>query len=185
MIRTKGMRKGKILDVEDFAVCINQILESFSRKLGEDLVERVYISISHPECTIRRISEQKRVLSRQIGHEDIGHLSDVVADTTVKPNYEVIKIIPVQWIIDEQSKVKDPIGMEARKLELIADVFMIPKNFYNNLFDACEKLDLHVADIVPNILGTSEACLDLEVRDLGVLLIDIGANQSSYVVYEE
>jgi hypothetical protein len=42
--------------------------------------------------------------------------------------------------------------MEARKLELNADVFMIPKNFYNNLFEACEQLDIPVADIIPNIL---------------------------------
>jgi len=185
MIKTKWMRKGKILDVEDFAVCINKILESFTRKLGDDVVEKVFIWISHPECTIRRISEQKRILKGTITHDDIAHLSDVVADTMVKPNFEALKIIPVQWIIDEQTKVKDPIGMEARKLELIADVFMIPKNFYNNLFDACEQLDLHIADIIPNILGSAEACLDLDVRDLGALLIDMWANQTSYVVYEE
>ncbi len=166
MVKTKGMRKGKILDVEDFAVCINQILESFTRKLGDDVVEKVFIGVSHPECTIRRISEHKRILNKMVMHDDIAHLSDVVADTMVKPNYEALKIIPVQWIIDEQTKVKDPVGMEARKLELIADVFMIPKNFYANLFEACEKLDLQVADIVPNILGSAEACLDLDVRDL-------------------
>lgn len=185
MIKTKGMRKGKILDVEDFAVCINKILESFTRKLGDDVVEKVFIGISHPECTIRRINEQKRILNGTITHDDITHLSDVVADTMVKPNFEALKIIPVQWIIDEQTKVKDPVGMEARKLELNADVFMIPKNFYNNLFEACEQLDLQVADVIPNILGSAEACLDLDVKDLWVLLIDIGANQTSYVVYEE
>jgi len=100
-------------------------------------------------------------------------LSDVVAETTVKPNYEVVKIIPVQWIIDEQTKTKDPLGMEARKLELIADVFMIPKNFYTNLLDALERLDLHVADMIPNILGSTEVCMDFDLKDLGALLIDI------------
>ncbi|MBP9691352.1 hypothetical protein KBD81_04710 [Candidatus Woesebacteria bacterium] len=134
---------------------------------------------------INRVHEQKRVLSQHIGHDDIGHLSDVVAETTVKPNYEVVKIIPVQWIIDEQTKTKDPLGMEARKLELIADVFMIPKNFYTNLLDALERLDLHVADMIPNILGSAEVCMDFDLKDLGALLIDIGANQTSYVVYEE
>lgn len=185
MVKTKGMRKWKILDVEDFAVCINQILNSFTRKLGEDIVEKVFIGVSHPLCSIKRISEQKRVLWRDISHDDITHLSDVVAETLVKPNFEALKIIPVQWIIDERTKVKDPIGMEARKLELIADVFMIPKNFYENLLQACDQLDLQIVDVVPNILWSIESCLDLDERDLWVLLIDIGANQTSYVVYEE
>lgn len=185
MIKTRGMRKGKILDVEDFAVCINELVESFSKKLGGDFVEEVYVGISHPLTLTNRVHEQKRVLSSSIGHDDIGHLSDVVAETTVKPNYEVLKIIPVQWIIDEQTKTKDPLGMEARKLELIADVFMIPKSFYSNLLDAFERLDLHVADVIPNILWSAEVCMDFDLKDLGALLIDIGANQTSYVVYEE
>ena len=33
MVKTRGMRKGKILDVEDFAVCINELLQSFAKKL--------------------------------------------------------------------------------------------------------------------------------------------------------
>lgn len=71
MIKTKGMRKGKILDVEDFAVCINQILESFAKKIGEDIVDRVVIGISHPQCAIRRISEQKRILTREVSYDDV------------------------------------------------------------------------------------------------------------------
>ncbi|USN54514.1 MAG: hypothetical protein H6765_08400 [Candidatus Peribacteria bacterium] len=152
MIKTRGMRKGKILDVEDFAVCINEVLESFEKKLGGDFVEEVFLTISHPATEIKRVSEQKRVLNKQISNDDIQHLSDVVADVIGRPNYEVLKIIPVQWIIDDYTKSKDPIGMEAKKLELIADVFMIPRTYYANLIEACNKLDLHVVDVIPNIL---------------------------------
>jgi cell division protein FtsA len=185
MVKTRGMRKGKILDVEDFAVSINELLESFSKKLGGDFVEEVFVGISHPETVITRVREQKRILQLNIGNDDIQHLSDVLAEAGGKPNYEVIKIIPVQWIIDDQTKLKDPLGMEARKLELIADVFMVPRTFYNNLFEAFDRLDLQVADVVPNILGAAEVCLDFDLKDLGVLLVDIGTNQTSYVVYEE
>lgn len=184
-IKTRGMRKGKIMDVEDFSVCINEILESFSRKLWGDYVEQVFLGISHPETIIKRVSEQKRILDKKIGHDDMHHLSDVLADASVHPNYEVIKLIPIQWILDDQTKVKDPYGMEARKLELVADVFMIPKTFYTHLLEAFDKLDLYVADIVPNMLGASEVTLDFDLKDLGILLVDIGANQTSYVVYEE
>jgi len=185
IVKTRGMRKGKIMDVEDFSVCINEILEAFSRKLGGDFVEQVFLGISHPETVIKRVSEQKRILDKKITHDDMHHLSDVLADASVHANYEVIKLIPIQWILDDHTKVKDPYGMEARKLELVADVFMIPKTFYTHLLEAFEKLDLYVADIVPNMLGTAEVTLDFDLKDLGVLLIDIGANQTSYVVYEE
>jgi cell division protein FtsA len=185
MVKTRWMRKGKIMDVEDFSVCINEVLEAFAKKLWGDVVEEVFVWISHPETVIKRVSEQKRVLDGKITHEDVAHLSDVITESSVHANYEVLKLVPIQWILDEQTKVKDPIDMEARKLELVADVFMIPKTFFNNLMDAFQKLDVYVAEIVPNILWACEIALDFDVKDLWVLLVDIGANQTTYVVYED
>jgi cell division ATPase FtsA len=65
-------------------------------------------------------------------------------DSAIKTNYEILKIVPVQWIIDEELKVKDPLGMEARKLELTADIFQIPRTYYQQLVDAFVRLDIHV-----------------------------------------
>ncbi len=185
IIRTRWMRKGKVLDNEEFAHCINELLESFARKLWWDFVEEVIVWVSHPDTSVRRVIEQKRILSGHITHDDINHLSEVVSESWTRANYEVVKIIPVQWVIDDKVRVKDPLGMEARRIDLIADVFMLPKTFSANIYDTFDRLDIHVVDIIPNILGAAEVCLDFDVKDLGVLLIDIGANQTSYTVYEE
>lgn len=185
IIRTRGLRKWKILDSEEFAHCINELLESFAKKLWWDFVEEAIIWVSHPDCIIRRVSEHKRILTWAVANDDIQHLSDVLSDGHVRANYEVVKIIPVQWIIDERTKVKDPLGMEAKKIELIADIFMLPKTFSANLYEAFDRLDVHVVDIIPNVLWWSEVSLDFDVKDLWVLLIDIWVNQTTYVVYEE
>ncbi|MFZ5341981.1 MAG: hypothetical protein ACOZBL_05720 [Patescibacteria group bacterium] len=42
--------------------------------------------------------------------------------------------------------------MEGKKLELLADVFMVPKNFYNSIVEAFQKLELGEPDLIPNIL---------------------------------
>jgi len=185
MIRTKWMRKGKILDSEQFALSVNEVLESLSKKIGGDFIEDVVVSISHPNTMMRRTLESKRLMSQKVSRDDVNQLSKSMMDESAEPNMEVIKIIPVQWIVDETMKVKDPLGMSAKKIELIADVFMIPKNFATNLHEALDRLDVHLLDLVPNILWSSEVCLDFDSKDLWVLLIDIWANQTSYVVYEE
>jgi cell division protein FtsA len=70
-------------------------------------------------------------------------------------------------------------------LELTADIFALPKTFYSALTESFQRLSLNVIDIVPNILASTEAVLDFDHKDLGTLLIDIGNNQTSYVVYED
>lgn len=182
---TQGMRKGKILDAENFVNTINKITEAFIKKLGGDFIEEVFVGISHPEMIVNRIIEQKRIMTEEIGPEDVNHLSTVIAEISNKSNFETIKIVPVHFLIDESKREKDPIGMKGKKLELIADVFMIPKNIYNGIIDAFEKVGLNIVDIVPNIIAASEVALDYDHKDLWTILIDMGKNQTSYVIYED
>ena len=152
MVKTKGMRKGKILDSDDFLMSLSAIIESFHKKLGDDYLDQVFVGISHPDMLISRMHEQKRVMTERITHDDINHLSKIVSDISGQANYEIIKIIPVHWVIDDNRKEKDPLGLTAKKLELVADVFMVPKSFYNNLVEVFDKVSLRVVDIVPTIL---------------------------------
>lgn len=184
-VKTKGMRKGKFLDTEDFIVSINNLIESFVKKLWWEFIDEVVIWISHPEMLIQRISEQKRVMNEVIRNEDIDHLSKIISDISAKNNYEVIKILPVYRLIDEHRKEKDPLNLQAKRLELVADIFYLPRNFYTTLVEVFDKLNLNIIDIVPNILSASESVLDFDLKDLWTLLIDIGTNQTSYAVFEE
>ncbi len=185
MIKTKWMRKWKILDSDDFLLSLSAVIESFHKKLWDDYLDQVFVWISHPELLVTRMHESKRVMTDKITHDDINHLSKIVSDVSGQANYEIIKIIPVQRVIDDIRKEKDPLWLSGKKLELVADVFMIPKSFYNNLIEVFDKVSLRVVDIVPTILGTSEVVLDFDLKDLGSCLIDIGANQTTMAVYEE
>lgn len=182
---TQGMRKWKILDSEIFATTINKITENFVKKLWWDFIDEVFVSLSHPEMIINRVVEQKRIMKDEIELEDVDHLSRIVSEISDKNNYEIIKIVPVCRIIDEQRKEKDPIWLKWKKLELIADVFMIPKSIYNWIIETFEKVWLTIADIIPNIISASEITLDYDRKDLWTVLIDIWKNQTSYVIYED
>lgn len=182
---TQGMRKGKILDSEAFTSTLHKMTESFIKKLGGDFIDEIFIGISHPEAVINRVVEQKRIMREEIEADDVDHLSKVISDVAVKNNFETIKIVPVHRVIDESKVEKDPIGLKGKRLELVADVFMIPKNLYNGLMECFDKLGLSVTDIIPNIISASEVAIDYDHKDLGTVLVDIGKNQTSYVIYEE
>ena len=180
-----GLKKGKILDAEAFTTTINKIVENFSKKLGGDFIEEVVVGVSHPEMLVNRIIEGKRIMQAEVWNDDVDHLSRIVAEIANKNNYETIKIVPVCWIIDEDKREKDPVGLRCKTLELMADVFMIPKNFYTGLIDAFDKVGLGISDMIPNIIAATSICIDYDHKDLGTVLVDIGKNQTSYVIYED
>ena len=185
MIKTTGMRKWKILDSDGLTRTINTMAEGFIKKLWGDFIDEIIIGISHPDMQIERVSEQKRVMGEVIGDDDIQHLSKIIAEISGENNYETIKILPVYRTIDDTKKEKDPLWLQWKRLEITADVFRVPKNFYTSILEIFDKLWLNVVDVIPNVLAGAEAVLDYDQKDLWVLFIDIGANQTSYVAYEE
>jgi len=185
IVKTEWMRKWKILDSVKLSKSILDMSEKFIKKLWGDFIDEVVVWISHPHMERERITEHKRIISWTIVENDVNHLSKLMTDIWQKDNFETIKILPIYWVIDEGKKEKDPIGLQAKKLWLIADIFRVPRTFYNQIVDIFEKLSLQIVDIVPNILATSEAVLDFDQRDLWTLVIDIGTNQTSYAIFED
>jgi len=179
------LKKWKILDAEAFTTTINKIIEHFIKKLWGDFIEEVVVWVSHPEMFVHRIVEGKRIMQEEVSNEDVEHLSRIVAEISSKNNFETIKIVPVCWIIDEDKREKDPVGLKCKKLELMADVFLLPKNFYTGLVEAFDKVWLTITDIIPNIIAATEVAMDYDHKDLWTVLVDIWKNQTSYVIYED
>jgi cell division ATPase FtsA len=122
---------------------------------------------------VHRIVEGKRIMQDEVSNDDVDHLSRIVAEISSINNYETIKIVPVCWIIDEEKREKDPVGLKCKKLELMADVFLLPKNFYTGLVEAFDKVGLVISDIIPNIIAATEVAIDYDHKDLGTVLVDI------------
>ncbi len=185
LVKTSWMRKGRIVDINDLWKSILTVIDNFEKKLGEGVISSVILGISHPKMLIKRVVEQKRIITWTVEEDDIYHFDKIITRFDDEPNYEILKTIPVTWIIDEQVKVKDPLGMQAKKLEMVADIFMVPTSFYNWLIETFENIWIDIEDIIPNILWGAESVFDVELKDLWCCLIDIGTNQTSFVVYEE
>jgi cell division protein FtsA len=182
---TKGIRKGKILDTQAFKESLESAISEINKKLGGEYIDEYIITTSHPYAIHQRVREQKRIMRAKISNEDVRHLSTIVADISEESSGELMKIVPVHWIVDDKEKVKDPTGMIATKLDIVADIFYLPSSFYEELVSVIESIDIYVIDIIPNILATSEATIDYDAKDLGCVSIDIGKEQTSFVVYED
>lgn len=184
LVKTKWIRKWKVLDPSALTESMWDAIKTFNNKLGGDFIDDIYLWISHPDLGVARFAENMRVMGDKITHDDVSHLMKVVSEISERSNYETLKINPVYRMVDDEIKTNDPLGMVAKKLELMVDIFYIPKHFYQSIIELANSLQLNIVDIIPNMLWATELCLDYDERDLGTLLVDIGNNQTSFAIYE-
>ena len=98
---------------------------------------------------------------------------------------EIIHVLPRNYTVDGQEGIKDPVGMSGVRLEV--DTHLITANSISirNLEKAFSEVGVDVNGFVFNGYASSLSVLSETERELGVVLVDIGAGTTDISIYTE
>lgn len=181
---SNAIRKGNILDMEEFKNNLDKSLEEAERMAGEQ-VAGAYISFNSSSFEVIKNKWVIAISGWEIHEDDIDRALDMAKNGVDLPNRDILKVIPENFIVDAEEWVKNPIGMSARKLEVVANIFSMNSNVLNNIKKAVSDIGIEIFDIYPNLLSAPEAVLSKRQKELGVVNIDLGASTTGITVYEE
>jgi cell division protein FtsA len=100
-------------------------------------------------------------------------------------NDEVLDVVPKEFIIDDQKGIKHPVDLTGIRLEAKVLLLCIFSKHFLNLTQSVLNSDLQINDVVPSPLAAARAVLTPQQKEIGVALIDIGAETTSLAVFEE
>lgn len=187
-IPSSGLRKGIIVDLEGVATDISNCLEQAERASGVQ-INRIVSCINGEHISLQR-SKSVIAVSRadsEISQEDVNRAIDTAQAVSLPPNKAIVHVIPTSYVVDNEKNIKDPVGMHGMKLE--ANVLIVSGNysFIKNLIKVINQSGLEVAEkpFVLAPLAAARSVLGKRQKELGVVLIDIGAETTGMAVYEE
>lgn len=181
---SNAMRKGNILDMEEFKSNLDKSLEEAEKMAGEQ-TPWAFISFNSSSFEVMRNKWIVAVSGGEITEEDVNRALDMARNGVDIPNREILKVIPESFVVDLEEWVKNPIWMSARKLEVVANIFSMNLNVINNIKKAVSDIGMEIHDIFPNLLSSPEGVLTKRQKELGVVCIDIWASTTGVTVYEE
>jgi cell division protein FtsA len=101
------------------------------------------------------------------------------------PNREIIQIFPRNYTLDGQEHIKEPVGMNGMRLEVDACLVTGVVPFIKNLTRAVNQAGIKADSLIANPLAAATALMGARDRDLGVVVIDLGATTTGMAVFEE
>lgn len=179
-----AIRKGNILDMEEFKSNLDKSLEEAEKMSGEQ-VSGAYLSFNSSSFEVIKSKGIIAISWDDITSEDVDRALDMARNGVDLPNKEILKVIPEYFVVDLEEGVKNPLGMSARKLEVVANIFSMNKNILGNIRKAVSDVGIEIYDVFPNLLSSPEGVLSKRQKELGVVCIDIGASTTGVTVYEE
>lgn len=122
---------------------------------------------------------------QKVSQEDIDRALEEAKAVSLPLNKEVLEIYPKEYIIDGEGGIRNPLELRGIKLEVGALVTCAFSPYLKNLIESASIADLDVPEIIPSVLASSEAVLTPQQKELGVVIVDMGAGSTGIAVFEE
>ena len=184
--KSNGVRKGTIIDLEETISSISSALEEAERMSGASINE-AYVSINgqHIETGVAKgvISVSKS--DGDITEIDVERVVEAARSVSTPPNREIIHSLPQSFIVDGQPGIKDPVGMTGVRLEVEATMITGSTTSLKNIIKSLNQAGINVLEFVFSPIATTYAVSNKDQRNVGVLIVDIGSDTTSYSIYED
>lgn len=161
---------------------INTMPDSDPRQISE-----VYVGISghHLNCIENTLHRNRNIsTSRQlINQEEVQTMIDEMFNTPVDAKEQVLEVIPQSFNVDEQIGCSNIIGMDGDTIEAKFKLFVGKVSSVNHIKLVLNRANLTLKKMYLSSIASAEAVLTDDEKELGVMMIDIGAGTSDVVVY--
>ncbi|MCF6195896.1 MAG: cell division protein FtsA, partial [Emcibacter sp.] len=182
---SKGLKSGTVVDMEETETSIRAAVDTAERMAGVT-VEDVHMNISggRPRCTTLRAE------IRVEGGGPVGahHVSRVVAQATgtfSEPAREVVHVTPSSFHLDGGPAVLLAEGMYADRLGVRVNAVSVDRGPLRNLETMIERCMLRPAGFVIAPYAAARAVQTDDERELGVVVVEVGAASTSVAIFAE
>jgi cell division protein FtsA len=182
--RSRGVRKGEIADApacdEDIRAAIVE-----AEQMADVEIRSVFLGVTgaHVRGFNNRGVHPVVSADREICEEDVQDVIKNAKAINLPAQNHVIHAIRQHFLVDGQDSITNPVGMLGSRVEVDVHVIHGQLNRLQNAVRTVKGLQFDVDDIVFNGLAASLALLTNEQKEMGSLVIDIGAGTTEYVVY--
>jgi cell division protein FtsA len=179
---SKGLRKGVVVNIDSTVQSIKKAIEEAELMAGCQITS-VYAGIAGGHIKGINSHGVIAVKNREITPNDVKRVIDAASAVAIPMDREVIHIIPQEFIVDEQDGIRDPVGISGVRLEGRVHIVTGAITSAQNIIKCANRAGLDVNDIVLEQLGSSEAVLMPEEKELGVAIIDLGGGTTDLVIF--
>jgi cell division protein FtsA len=179
---SKGTRKGVIVDVNSTVAAITKVVEDAKLMAGTP-IDAVYGGIGGSQIDGLMTEVSMEIAAKEVTPRDIQHVIDMVRSQTQSDRYETLHVMPIEYRLDEETGVFNPVGRSGTKLGVWAQVITAAVPTLDTLIKVLDQSKLRVQDIIAQPLASARAVLTPDERDMGVVLLDIGGGTTDIIVW--
>ncbi len=181
--RTAGIRRGVVRDIEEATRAIGKVMRDAQRMAGVE-VGTVYAGVAGEHVSGRNSHGMVSVTGEEIRTSDVARVNDMASNISFGRDHELLHAIPLDYLIDQQGGISEPIGMTGSRLEAEVYLVTVLSSVLTNLRKCVERAGFHVGEFVLEPLAASLAVLTPDERELGCAIVELGGGSTNVGIFQ-
>ena len=171
---SRGVKRGYVTDMEASEVAVREAVEIAERMSGVT-IDDVWASFAAGGLVSDVANVEVELGGHQVEQSDINELLSAGKGAIDRNGQVVLHAHPALYTIDGVEGVNHPIGLHAHRLGVDIHVVAADPAPLRNIDYVIRSAHLGVRAIVASPVAAALSCLTVEERELGVALVELGA----------
>ena len=181
---SNGLKKGMVVNIEATVNSISRAIQEAEMMTGCK-VTRVYTGIAGSHIKSKDSNGMAVVKDKEVTQYDVERAIEAANATPISADDQILHTLVQEFIVDGQDGVKEPIGMDAKRLEVRVHLVTGAVTAMQNIVKCVHRCGLEVVDLVLQPLASGHAVLTDDERDVGVCLVDIGGGTTDVAIFTQ
>jgi cell division protein FtsA len=180
---SRGLKRGVVVDIESTVQSIQRAVEEAELMAGCE-IRSVYASISGNHVQCRNSPGIVPIRDGEVTYADLDRVLEAAKAVAIPADQKILHAIPREYVLDDsQEGIRNPVGMTGVRLEVHAHLVVCAQSAAANISKCVQRCGLQIDDLILSSLASSTAVLTGDERELGVVLVDLGAGTTDLAVF--
>jgi cell division protein FtsA len=178
-----GLKRGVVVNIDATVQSIQHALKE-AEMMADCKISRVYTGISGSHVRGRNSTGMVIVRDKEVGAVDVTRVVETAKAINIPNDQRLLLVEPQEFVIDGQ-EVREPVGMSGERLEVRVHIVTGAFSAAENIVKCVRRCGLEVEQLVLNPSASSLSVLTPDEKDLGVVLVDIGAGTTDVAIFTD
>lgn len=165
---------------------ISNNLNEIKKQTKTHWIQNTFISVPSTYVNKRYESFQIDILSNsQVSYIDIDRLITRAASHLNEKNKHIIHIIPIEYSLNGEDNIYNPIGKQGNILHAKLLILEIDLTYYSEMQSILKEFNLNITRVYLDSLAASYAVLSEYEKDNGAIMIDFSASKTCIMFFHK